>query len=365
MRRLDQRSGQPRDHPITLIVEPNERGHRLYYVRLLIEECYSKGQKAIVLTTKAVVESGQWRVHIGDLGPALAISSLGRFTLRHIADVAARERAEITVLPEADRYLPSLFIRGWTGPGKLNLLVMRSVAQPGSTRPWLRPAKTALKIALILGLRLHGNIEAFVLRSPLVARNGPLRWLPEPVTLASSPEQIGAIRRNLERFGRRYWFGVVGSTTARKNLPLIIRALPHQADTGIVIAGSVAPEVAATVAPLLENFQAHGGAVVRIPGTLTDADFDSVIGAVDCIVAAHSNEGPSAVVLKAAVSGSRLVLAGAKSLRQDAIHLGDQATWSPLEIDALSQALREARESPMLSCPPRFGVERFVRALTS
>jgi len=171
------------------------------------------------------------------------------------------------------------------------------------------------------------------------------------------------MRDRLDAYGERYWIGVFGHITPRKNLSLILSSILDQSDVGLMIAGPIDAEVSEAIAPLLEKFAAGGGRVLHLSGFLTDAEFDSAISAVDCVVVAQSNEGPSGIVAKAAASGRRLVLAGAKSLKRDAQYLGEQATWSPLASVALSQAIRQASSLPEPRNTVNLGTEGFLAAL--
>ena len=130
-----------------------------------------------------------------------------------------------------------------------------------------------------------------------------------------------------------------------------------------MIAGSIDAQVSEAIAPLLAKFAAVGGQVLHLSGILTDAEFDGAISAVDCVVVAHSNEGPSGVVLKAAASGRRLILAGARSLKRDATYLGEQAMWSTLDAEALNQAIRQAKWLPEPRSTVKLGTEGFLAAL--
>lgn len=341
--------------PLTLIVEPNSSGHRLYHVGLLIEEFVLKGKRAVILTTSAAVESSEWRARLGHLEPEVILRPSNAFTIPKIAQISAHLGAGVTILLDADPQLPSVFRRGWAGPGELKVLIIR---------PDLRRGKSWAKKALILGAGLRSRVRVFSLRSPLVPRKGPIRWVADPVLLRSSFESTCAIRERLDSHGDRYWFGVFGVITPRKNLPLLIAALSDQPDVGLLLAGIVDPVVNRAIAPLAAKFVANGGQLVHLSGPLTDADFDSAIGAVDCVVALHSNEGSSGVLLKGAASGRRLILAGAKSLRRDADYLGDQATWSPLDLEELRRATRQARTMPEPAVTVDFGAEEFLSALT-
>lgn len=351
---------------VALIVEPRPAGHRLYYVGLLVDEVRSRGARPVLFTTEAVVESDEWKIHLEGTEPEVLLSDLDDLTLPDIVRASHDVEADLTIVPEADQYLRSVLVKGWTGAGVLKMLIMRADGQPGPPLPKMRILKGLAKKALVIGADLRRRVEVFALRSPITPRRGPLRWVQEPVTLRCSSEEIAAAKERLDRHGDRYWFGVVGSITPRKNLPLIVESMLGEGESGVglLVAGHVLPEVSEVVDPLLEQFVAAGGRVVRMDGHLSDAEFDAAIGAVDCIVAAHSNEGPSAVVLKAAASGKRLVLAGAKSLREDANHLGDQAVWSRLDQAALRDALREVRCLTAPVKPVSAGTYDFRKKLT-
>lgn len=351
-------------NPITVIVEPNPSGHRLYYVRLLADGCHSKGRQVAILTTSVAVESAQWQVHLGDCAARVIIQPASTFTVSEIAKMSMEIGAEVTVLPEGDLYLLDVFRSGWKGSGELSLLIMRAHATPRGRMPWIAPVKTVVKQSLMLGSGLRQRVRISALRSPVVPRRGPLRWAADPVTLACSSSDARAMRERLDSEGRRYWIGVFGVITPRKNLPLIVEAIEGEPQIGLLIAGTLHEQVAEQVAPLLESFVAKGGRVVELPGMLTEVEFDSAIAAVDCVVCAHSNEGPSGVVLKGAALGKRLVLAGAKSLRQDAEFLSEQATWSPLNASSIRESVRHARRTPATDAKISLGAEGLVNALT-
>jgi len=357
---MDQRSAGRR----VLIVEPNPLGHRLHYVKLLIDECRSKGDQVHVLTTTDAVESAEWGVHLSNEKSAIIRRPSNEFSLSKIAEVSARLGVALTVVPEADHHLVSVARRGWSGPGALTLLAVRAEVQARPPLARMRPAKSFVKKTLIWAANLRPGVRFYALRSPLASRRGPIRWVADPVALSSSSECVDAIRNDLDSQGNRYWLGVFGAITPRKNHRLIVEAILDQPVIGLLIAGSVDPKVSSEVAPLFARFISNGGRLIQLPGPLSDTDFDSAIAAVDCVLVAHSNEGPSGIVIKAAASGRRLVLAGAKSLRRDAVCLGEQATWSKLDVAELRRAIRQAQRAPKPTSAVDLGDGEFRRALT-
>jgi len=347
-----------------LVVEPNPLGHRLHYVKLLIDECRSKGDRAYILTTTGAVESTEWAVHLGGDNQEIMFHPGNEFSLPEFAKVSARLGVSLTVLPEADHYLLPALRRGWSGPGELRLLAVRAEVQARPPLSRMRPVKSFAKKTLIWAANLQPGVRFYALRSPLVPRRGPIRWVADPVALSCSAKCVEAIRNDLDSEGNRYWLGVFGAITPRKNLRLIMEAILDQPVIGLLIAGSVDPKVSSEVAPLFARFVSNGGRLIQLPGPLSDTDFDSAIAAVDCVLVAHSNEGPSGIVIKAAASGRRLVLAGAKSLRRDAARLGEQATWSKLDVAELRRAIRQAQRAPKPTSAVDLGDAEFRRALT-
>jgi glycosyltransferase involved in cell wall biosynthesis len=348
--------------PLTLIVEPNPHGHRLYYVGLLIDSCRTRGRRALVLTTATAVESTEWSVHLAAKAPEVVIHPPHAFAFSDIAQAATDAGADLTTIPDGDRYLASVLRKGWPGPGELALLVIRADGQPRNS-PWLKQVRGVAKKTLAWSAGLRPRVRVSALRSPLARRRGPLRWTADPITLHCTEEHKHRTRERLDGYGDRYWLGVFGVITPRKNVPLIIQSILDQPDIGLVIAGSIDAQVSEAIAPLLAKLTAVGGQVLHLPGTLTDAEFDGAIGAVDCVVVAHSNEGPSGVVFKAAASGRRLILAGAESLKRDAAYLGEQAMWSRLDAEALNQAVRRARRLPRPGTTVILGADEFLAAL--
>lgn len=344
-----------------LIVEPDPRGHRLYYVRILVDAFLAQGRSVVVLTTTTTLRSSEWNTHLAGATPRLEVRVTTDFTLPALAQAANETGADLTVLPDGDGYLVSALRQGWRGTGKLSLLVLRADGQP--RKAGLRHARGAAKktLAWLAGLRPRVRVSA--LRSPLVERRGPLRWAPDPITVNCSEVDVREIREQLDSYGDRYWIGIFGFVTARKNLPLIVEAIMGEPDIGLLVAGSFDADVARAAGPLLAEFTRTGGVVHHMPAPLNDAEFDGAIRAVDCVVAAYSNEGPSGVILKAAAAGTRLILAGAMSLKRDAMSLGESATWSKLDSEQIRQAIQRAKRLPRPNKVISPGTEAFVAAL--
>jgi glycosyltransferase involved in cell wall biosynthesis len=157
--------------------------------------------------------------------------------------------------------------------------------------------------------------------------------------------------------------GVFGAVTARKNIDMIIDAIENDPKFGLLIAGSI-DEGAYTSLEKLEILREKGRLVV-FDGGLDEESLDSAIAAVDIVVAAHSNEGPSGIVAKGAFLGKPLVLGGAKSLKRDARQLGAQAVWTKLSAPAIHSALEEISRPIAKSTDSKLFPDDLARKLLS
>ena len=116
----------------------------------------------------------------------------------------------------------------------------------------------------------------------------------------------------------------------------------------------------ASLGTLLAPLRAGGITVRLVDRVLTDIELDSAVVAADCLVLAHSNEGPSGLVGKAAAAGTRVLAAGAASLKTAAAALPDTATWCPLTPSTLAQALTTCAGQPRPA--PRAGLDTLAFA---
>ena len=88
--------------PRVLIVEPNPRGHRLYYVRILVHAFKSQGRRVVVLTTTEAVESAEWITHLAAAAPEVKIFSPSQFALSELTQAATEAGAGLTLLLDGD-----------------------------------------------------------------------------------------------------------------------------------------------------------------------------------------------------------------------------------------------------------------------
>lgn len=329
-----------------LIVAPDTGGHRLYYVRLLAEAALGKGYEVLLAATLDDKFQEFATVHLDHIAARLTLIDHSTFSVATISQLAAAQDADLVVHPDGDKLLMEL-LRAWTiEPAvRWNLLVMRPQGQP-SRFPGLVRLKSLLKSMIRLAANRHPNVEIYTLGSA-GQHSRTRRAVPDPVTLFSSDSSVDSLRGDLESSGRRYWFAVVGALDERKNIPLIAHALaPLGASVGLVLAGRISPLILPEVDRAIVNATAAGVAVRRMDRLLSDEELDTTVAAADCVVLAHSNEGPSGIFGKALAAGTRVVAAGARTLRADCREAGGSATWTPLRVESLTAACFEASGLP-------------------
>ncbi|GAA1860972.1 hypothetical protein GCM10009836_46390 [Pseudonocardia ailaonensis] len=347
-------------------------GHHLHYVRHLVQVA---GADVVVLTTRRVVESDEFRVLLGDLGVEVEVLDEAQVDRRGAVpvavEVAARRSADLLVLPDGDfhlvpllRLLPALVRRG----PRVRVLVMRTTTVDGPER--LRPA-TLAKPVLVAALSLVRRVEmlfltdAFgVVRHRRGYRARPVRdpvrtERPDPGT----PDWLPA------RGTDGVTIGVLGVISARKNVPLLVAAAARVPAAVVVVAGRLEPDVRRHLAhdPLARDLAAAGRLVVR-DGMLDDAEFEACLRGVDVLAVLYDNDAPSGIVAEACLVGTPCLVPHGGWLARV---VGDTGTGLAVHMteEGVAAGVRELvrdRERFVRACgaaAPRIGTADFTRAL--
>ena len=327
----------------TLIVEPNESGHRFYYVRLLAEAALERGDEVTIVTSPKARASSQATTHLSTLLNSVNIvvnERTGLELLRHLADTWL---PDLIVVPDGDSSAIALGARPhWNRRVPLGLLVMRATAQPHRV-PGMRSVKSLIRRFLFWRARRITGVRLFQLRSAalpedLVRQHDAI----DPVTLNATADDLLRLRRRVGvNSDATVIFSVLGVLDTRKNIPLIIDAL-NEADVPeavLLLAGRLTDEVRTQLAERDRQEVASGLLIRVLDEVMTDSDLDAAVALSDCLVLAYTNEGPSGLVGKALAAGTRVLAAGSKSLRDDATYQPTMMTWVPLQVSSLSQAI--------------------------
>lgn len=344
-----------------LVVEPNMEGHRFNYVRILVEECRARGRDVTVLTTPAV--RADYLRKAEATPPAWELVADGtRPTPAELAAVSRRVAAATVVVPDGDSTALALARRPrWPGSGELRILIMRAHAQAGR-HPRLAPLRTWIRRAGFAVADAVPRVTLLTLGSALSVGEPGRRRVADPIEFAPTDEARRTLRQAVDH--DRFWFVIAGWLDARKNVPLVLAALAEaarqtQRPLGLLLAGRQAPELAAE----LNGIDRGDVLVTALDRHLTAAELDAAIEVADCAVLAHSNEGPSGILGKAAAARTRVIAAGARTLAEDCRRLGPSAQWVELDPQALTAAAVRAVAQPPTGDVRVAGPADFAEAL--
>lgn len=315
-------------------------GHRPTYVDYLIAGAKEQGDRVSLAVPAAdlhLLPEAAHEATIIELPGKLASS-------RQLSDLARSIEVDTVIAPDGDRWVRSLAKRPrWNAEATLVLLIMRPKGQKAGTRV-RQSFDTLLKTGAIAVSRLVPRVRVVVLRSSIDQPVRHHRSVRDPIVLdppTVSPSEDLSLTRDPDRMR----FGVLGAITLRKNVGTVaaaLTALPDQTELAVV--GRWEEDAWAQAQPALSSYQAAGGKLTIVNRRLTDEELDWAIVNTDCIVMAHSNEGASGILGKAAAAGKLIMAAGAQSLRADVITLGPPHVWSPLNVSSMTAAARSAIE---------------------
>lgn len=341
-----------------LVVEGNADGHRLYYLSLLVAAALEMGDEVHVATTSSAVNSSEWRVHMEHLASAISLQLVSEFSIESLGALSNDLGVDHVVIPDGDSCAYEIAKgRRWLGRGTIAILVMREKGQPTRV-PGLAPIKTFAKRTVLQFANRAPRVQIRVLKSAPWRGRSALAVSRDPVSFMTH-ETSSELRAILPP--GIFWFGVVGSVDPRKNLPLVASAVAslNRNDVGLVVAGRVRDHVLENAQSSFQLIRAMGGRILVIDRLLEEPEFDQIIAELDCVVLAHSNEGSSGILGKAAAAGTRIVAAGASTLRTDCKNIGPGAEWSPLDVRFLGESLARATAAPrpaprILASPGQF-----------
>jgi len=336
------------------------------YVRLLAEGAFARGRAPILLLGPGAVGSEEFSTHLGELESRVRIITFDGLSVRGLLLALENETWSLPVVfADGDPWLPR-FITSPPIRGGVTALVMRADGQ--ASRGVVRAAQTEAKSLLRQSVRLLRRYEIFTLTGA-TNRHPSRRQIPDPGTMIASASDGAEVRASWDRAtprAPRYWVGVVGAIGPRKNVDIVADAIASTGgEIGLIIAGQNEVDET-TIDAWLQPLTRQGNPIVRVSGTLDEYEFDAIIQGLDCVLVAHSNEGPSGILAKAVLAGTKVVAAGAQSLKRDAENSEGMVIWSALDAKAIARNLVEFLPIPSPSSPSaEAGKEIFCDRLLS
>ncbi|GAA4892308.1 hypothetical protein GCM10025789_06640 [Tessaracoccus lubricantis] len=320
---------------------------------MLLEEAAERHISVVFATSEEVVSDARFAKHIAPVLREAEVRLIqSQLSVRALQRIARDASCDLVVVPDALKYGVRMQIGMASSWPFVRLVMMND--------PRWQPAEFSSRFALNLAKRV-------VMRMSDMRPGVGLLWLRAQGELPSSRTVIDplvldgevgellaagrAMRLRLEMPGSVFWFGVVGSLDARKNIPLVVRALSaaSRLTTQRVALALLGPWADNQIRTEVEAaLQETGLEHVSMNEHLTNREMNVMLAAVDCVVMAYSTHAPNSTAVKAAALGVRTVVAGSVTFRRFNQQAGGSAGVS-LDHEALSLELARALSRP---CPP-------------
>ncbi|MDD7917668.1 hypothetical protein [Actinomycetospora callitridis] len=282
-------------------------GHRLHYVRWILDAL--PPAERLLLVSSSVAGAPEFAEYLGGAGAETVVLDAEDHgaAIAEALDTATARGADHLVVPDGDKAVRPLLralVRGSLGRSRprrprVTVLLMRT-ALPGG--PEAATVGMALKPALVAalrrlpGVRVHFLTDAFgvVTRRPGFPGVTPVR---DPVAPPSEPIDP-------PRTGDRVRVGIIGVISARKNVPVLLRACVTRPEVDVVLAGRCEPDVRDALAtdPAAARLRAEGRLAVD-DRLLDDAEFDAALRSLDVAAVLHDNDAPSGIVAESCARG--------------------------------------------------------------
>ncbi|MDI9628061.1 MAG: hypothetical protein QM286_05895 [Acidobacteriota bacterium] len=350
-----------------MVVETFASGHRLLYVREIISEALARRVPIVFGTTDEVLRDPNYRQHLAELGDSFQVVVLNdQITVRSLQRRAREEKCDLVVVPDALKFGVAFFLGAASSAPLVRMLVMNDPRWRSSIGEYFA-SLAFLKLAVLYASNLRRSTELLWLR-PQGTTPEP-RYVIDPVLLERDVQQLHAeslrFRSALRMDPEIFWFGVVGSLTSRKNIPLIVDALRQVATVsdnpiGLALLGPWADD---------SSRRATDNALIEAPficlrrdELLTNLEMNVAVAALDCVVMAYSTHAPNSTTAKAAALGVRVATAGSPTFRAFASRLTGQRGVE-LEVNSLASELRDCMIRPRPSPLSLIGPEGLTEPL--
>jgi glycosyltransferase involved in cell wall biosynthesis len=355
-------------------------GHRLHYIRTLVEAS-DPGTAPRLLTTQEAVGSREFEIHLGELASrnVLKVVVVGSSKDPARRLVAAALRACVgthdvrMIVPDADRLLLSMLFAavryGRAELPEMRLVIMRTPEL--SMRGGRDSAVACAKIALSLILRCWWpRTKLFFLTDAfgvVTARRG-YRWI-EPVRDPAGHlpciDRVDA-RATLGLAGDAYVLGLLGAVGASKHPQLILDALRDLPPRVVVLVAGRTDESTGQAILEAQRAPATAGRVIVIDGYLTEAHLGTCVSACDALMLLYELDAPSGMLATAVHAGIPIVAGGSRWVRRVVERL-DAGVTTDLDCESVVTAvtrLMSASPRPQrVFAPPLSTAGDFSRAL--
>jgi hypothetical protein len=299
------------DSSTATIIEWRHSGHRLSYVRGIVDAAVTLGIEIQILTQASALDSNEYRVHLSD-APDLTVTTLPpeSFTARKLPALLGSQRrtGRSVILPEVDRVLHAVVLAFLTRqlPRRTTIIAMRP-PRWSQRKKW--PA-SIVKVAVLRWLAATRSVSVLLLEDPLAnQRLRVWRWplgdstlrlddpADAPVESDELPPELGLLPENAKLIA------LTGMIDDRKQAPLILEGWalrPEDPECVLVIAGSQQSTVKRFLA---ENNCANRSDVVIVDRYLSREELAALINRSIALFVLFDSEFSSGTLLSAAQTG--------------------------------------------------------------
>ncbi|HJQ43221.1 MAG TPA: glycosyltransferase [Jatrophihabitantaceae bacterium] len=361
--------------PVTIIVEPNASGHRFEAVAN-VARLASRTGEVYLLTSVDAAQGDEFEAYLSDLQLKVdTVFDEAEPPTRAIVEALAAGYADsdvgTVVLMDADQSLKRWWV---TAPRRLRrmrsrprivFMLTRYPAKLAIT-DWfgwlLRSSKATLALLAMASGSLH-RVAGFAGRDDM-SRGWLVKRTRDPAVCVAHSRDRVRLRHDLGLPSDRRLVGIFGGVSERKHPQLVhAAALAAGDDADLLLAGSVAPEVAAWIDSLSAADRAR--LIVR-DGFHPNELLDQLVASVDVVATAMTNNGPSGIMGKALAAGVPVVSAGSLVRARELAVTGNGAA-AELTVSSFADALRRVldhpSDEPWQSSVPLPTGERFAAAL--
>lgn len=336
------------------------------YTAVLAQAALGRGDAVTLAMPPGSQDTADFRTHLSHLqGRVKFVELPERVSVRYLSKLR-QNQFSLIVVPNGDRLAMSLGLRPLLRRGSTLSLLVMSDPRLAPAKSFGRLSKLWLKLALIKAAERKRGIEIAWLRGPGAAVSVSERVALDPVIVEQDLDIIDAeIKASLGGLSGRYWFGVTGVISPWKNLPLVLTAFEELSDpdSGLLIAGPIAPEVKRSIQLQIERLVEKGASVVVIDRLLTNAEMNLVIRFLDAVVLAYSTHAPNSTLGKAAALGTRVIAAGSDAFLSHARRAEVGALTSALTVRELRRSMNEALQLPRPRKRSDLGIQQFSDTL--
>ncbi|GAB3809074.1 hypothetical protein GCM10027605_42970 [Micromonospora zhanjiangensis] len=349
-----------------LIVNQGPDGHRLVYVRLLVDGVLARSGTPVLAMPRHGFDAPEFGLHLGDVADRCVAERIpdALLTPALVRRLAVRTRCDRVLVPDGDRFAIRLGVTGWRHGAELRVLVVQDPRWSDDPRPAQR-LKMAVKRWSIARARRFPRVRVLCLADQRVAGSGSGENVADPVVFDAGQLDPSDLRQEFGLPPDRYLFVVVGAMSRRKNLPMVVRSVLSLADSkvGLFVCGQIGGPVRDEIAPLLRRADRMDVPIVLSDRLHSDHELNRAIQAADCVVVAYCTSTPNSSMAKAALAGRRAVVVGSEHLRMWARNAGIDLT-GPLEQSTLEELMRRAvslpAPAPVPGADPRDFADSFL-----